>query len=128
MALVKVKVTCPHCKVDHEEYDETKYNEREKYLAYWNLPFEGKESDIAWHQKLAMITREAPTVIADIAPYQSMADGTMVEGRKQHREMLKRNNCVEIGSEKQSNQEPKVQTSSRSREQLARLVYEKLRY
>jgi len=65
---------------------------------------------------------------ADIAPYQSMADGTMVEGRKQHREMLKRNNCVEIGSEKQSNQEPKAPASSRSREQLARLVYEKLRY
>lgn len=38
-------------------------------------------------------------VIPDIKPYRSMADGKMVEGRRQHREMLKANNCYEVGDQ-----------------------------
>jgi protein-disulfide isomerase len=51
MALVKVTVTCSHCKVTHEEYDINQMSDREKYLAYWNLPFEGPEADAAWAEK-----------------------------------------------------------------------------
>ena len=58
MALVKIKVTCPHCKVDHEEYDPKQYDDRETYLAYWNLPFEGPEADAAWKQKQEMRPRQ----------------------------------------------------------------------
>ena len=38
-------------------------------------------------------------VMPDIQPYQSMADGTWVTSRSSHREMLKRNNAVEIGND-----------------------------
>ncbi len=38
-------------------------------------------------------------ILGDIRPYQSMVDGTYIEGRKQHREHLKRNGLIEIGNE-----------------------------
>ena len=38
-------------------------------------------------------------IMPDIKPYRSMADGQMVEGRRQHREMLKANNCYEVGDQ-----------------------------
>lgn len=38
-------------------------------------------------------------VMPDIKPYRSMADGSIIEGRSQHREHLKRHNCVEVGNE-----------------------------
>ena len=99
MALVKITVTCPHCRVDHEEYDQTQFDDREKYLAYWNLPFEGEEADSAWNQKLEMTPKEAPMVMPDIEGHISMADGTWVSSRSKHRENLKRNNCVELGND-----------------------------
>ena len=42
-------------------------------------------------------------VMPDIKPYRSMATGQIVEGRRQHREMLKQTGCIEIGNEKMSN-------------------------
>jgi hypothetical protein len=130
MALVKVTVKCPHCKVDHEEYDATQYDDREKYLAYWNLPFEGEEADKAWRQKLEMTPKEAPIVISDIDGYVSMADGTYIDSRSKHREMLKRNNCVELGNDYSSEQK-KHELSRKEREHLKRtlaeVTYAKLR-
>lgn len=47
----------------------------------------------------------APTVIADIAPYQAMGvdvasgNAPMITSRSQHRDYLKRNGYVEIGNE-----------------------------
>ena len=130
MALVKVKVTCHHCKVEHEEYDATQYDDREKYLAYWNLPFEGEEADKAWQQKQEMTRREAPMVMSDIEGHISMADGSWVSSRSKHRENLKRNNCVEIGNDVPMQQ--KVHEISRKdqearKRQIAELTYEKLR-
>jgi aspartyl-tRNA synthetase len=59
MALVKINVTCPHCKVDHEEYDATQYDDKEKYLAYWNIEFGTPEAEQAWQDKLGMTPKEA---------------------------------------------------------------------
>jgi hypothetical protein len=130
MALVKMTVTCPHCKVDHEEYDPEQYDDREKYLAYWNLPFEGPEADEAWRQKLEMTPKEAPIVISDIEGHISMADGQWVGSRSAHRENLKRNNCIEIGNDVQMEQKKHVlsraENESRKR-QIAELTYAKLR-
>ena len=95
MALVKITVTCPHCKVDHEEYDPKQYDDRETYLAYWNLPFEGPEADAAWKQKQAMRPRPAPTVIPDIAGHISMADGSWIDSRSKHRAHLKQHRMIE---------------------------------
>ena len=130
MALVKVKVTCPCCKVEHEEYDTKQFDDREKYLAYWNIPFEGEEADKAWKQKLEMTPKEAPTVMPDIAGHISMADGTWVSSRSKHRENLKRNNCIEIGNDV-SFEQKKPELSRREQEarkrQIAEITYAKLR-
>jgi hypothetical protein len=130
MALVKVSVTCPHCKVSHEEYDQNQYDDREKYLAYWNLPFEGPEADAAWAEKENMTYRPAPTVIPDIEGHISMADGSWVSSRSKHRENLKRNNCIELGNDVPTQQ--KKHEFSRSehearKRQLAEITYAKLR-
>ncbi len=129
--LVKIKVTCPHCKVEHEEYDQSQFDDREKYLAYWNIPFEGEEADKAWKQKQAMTVREAPMVIPDIEGHISMADGTWVSSRSKHRENLKRNNCVELGNDVPMQQ--KVHEFSRKdqearKRQIAEIAYSKLNY
>jgi hypothetical protein len=131
MALVKISVTCPCCKVAHEEYDEKQFDDREKYLAYWNLPFEGEKADKAWRQKLEMTPKEAPTVIPDIEGHISMADGTWVSSRSKHRENLKRNNCVEIGNDVPMQQKP-IEFSRKEQEarkrQIAEIAYSKLNY
>ena len=131
MALVKITVTCPHCKVDHEEYDQTQFDDREKYLAYWNLPFEGKEADSAWKQKLEMTPKEAPMVMPDIEGHISMADGTWVSSRSKHRENLKRNNCVEIGNDvptQQKTHEFSRKDQEARKRQIAEIAYSKLTY
>ena len=131
MALVKISVTCPCCKVAHEEYDEKQFDDREKYLSYWNLPFEGEEADKAWRQKLEMTPKEAPMVIPDIEGHISMADGTWVSSRSKHRENLKRNNCVELGNEVPTAQKPnefsRKDQEARKR-QIAEIAYSKLNY
>ena len=123
MALVKVTVKCPHCKVDHEEYDQNQYNDREKYLAYWNLPFEGPEADAAWSEKESMTFREAPMVMPDIDGHISMADGSWVSSRSKHRENLKRNNCIELGNDVPA-QQKKHELSTKEREHLKRTIAE----
>jgi hypothetical protein len=131
MALVKISVTCPCCKVAHEEYDEKQFDDREKYLAYWNLPFEGEEADKAWRQKLEMTPKEAPMVMPDIEGHISMADGTWVSSRSKHRENLKRNNCVEIGDAVPMQNKP-IEISRKDQEarkrQIAEIAYSKLSY
>ena len=131
MALVKITVTCPHCKVDHEEYDQTQFDDREKYLAYWNLPFKGEEADSAWKQKLEMTPKEAPMVMPDIEGHISMADGTWVSSRSKHRENLKRNNCVEIGNDvptQQKTHEFSRKDQEARKRQIAEIAYSKLTY
>ena len=123
MALVKVKVICHHCKIEHEEYDATQYDDREKYLAYWNLPFEGEEADKAWEQKQEMTRREAPMVMSDIEGHISMADGSWVSSRSKHRENLKRNNCIELGNDVPT-QQKKHELSTKEREHLKRTIAE----
>ena len=123
MALVKKTVTCVHCKVDHEEYDPAQYDDREKYLAYWNLPFEGPEADKAWQAKLDMTPKEAPMVMPDIEGHISMADGQWVGSRSKHRENLKRNNCIEIGNDV-SFEQKKHELSRSERESLKRTIAE----
>jgi len=130
MALVKVTVTCPHCKVDHEEYDETQFTDREKYLAYWNLPFEGPEADEAWQQKLDMQPREAAMVMPDIEGYVSQVDGTWVKSRSHHREHLKQHRMIELGNDYVKQNKP-IEISRKDQEArkrtIAEVAYEKLR-
>jgi len=65
-------------------------------------------------------------IMPDIKPYRSMATGEIIEGRRQHREMLKATNCIEIGNEKQVNR-PRTPPPG-LKETLIQVAQEKLRY
>ena len=39
------------------------------------------------------------TIIADIQPYKSMIDGSMITSRSHHRDHLRAHNCIETGNE-----------------------------
>lgn len=41
----------------------------------------------------------APIIMGDIQPYQSMIDGSIIESRSSHREHLKRHGMIEVGNE-----------------------------
>jgi hypothetical protein len=131
MALVKVTVTCNHCKVAHEEYDATQYDDREKYLAYWNLPFEGPEADEAWRQKLEMTPKETAMVMSDIDGYISQVDGTWIKSRSHHRSHLKQHRMIELGNDVPM-QHKQADISTKSKEarkrDIAEQVYQKLSY
>jgi hypothetical protein len=131
MALVKVTVKCPHCKVDHEEYDATQYDDKEKYLAYWNIPFDTPQAEEAWQAKLNMTPKEAPMVMPDIEGHISMADGSWVSSRSKHRENLKRNNCIELGNDvptQQKSHEFSRKEHQERKRQIAEIAYSKLNY
>lgn len=42
----------------------------------------------------------SPMVMRDIAPYKNMINGEMISSRSEHRELLRKHNCVEVGNEK----------------------------
>lgn len=69
----------------------------------------------------------APMIIGDIQPYKSMIDGRMITSRSQHRNHLKQHGMIEVGNETKylKNQE---RPQSNVKEQIARQVYEKLKY
>lgn len=55
--------------------------------------------------ELVEITREipepdAPMVMPDIQPYQSMVDGSLISSRSRHREHLKQHGLIEVGNER----------------------------
>lgn len=131
MALVKVKVTCSHCKVDHEEYDPKQMDVREYYLSYWNLPFEGAIADKAWQEKQSMTPKEAPMVISDIEGYVSQVDGTWIKSKSMHRSHLKQHGMIELGNDAPTQHKP-AEISRKSQEerkrQIAEITYSKLRY
>lgn len=60
-----------------------------------------------------------PFVMSDLQPYQSMVDGSMITGRRQHREHLRQHGCIEVGNEKIT---PKAPTPVR-REDIRRDLF-----
>lgn len=86
---------------------------KDKWLKDWNISTE--EADEAWNAKLALdekIARQSGQIkpnfgiIADIKPYTSQIDGTVIESRSQHRNHLKQHGCIEVGNEKQQQRKP----------------------
>lgn len=47
-------------------------------------------------------------VIRDIDPYRSVVDGSVIGGRRQHREHLKQHDLIEVGNERNNKVQPKV--------------------
>lgn len=65
-------------------------------------------------------------ILPDIQPYQSMADGSIITGRRQHREHLRQHNCIEIGNEKMESKPVPVKDTRREvlREQVANMTHD----
>ena len=61
-----------------------------------------------------------PMVLKDIQPYRSMVDGSWITSRSQHREHLKKHNCVEVGDQIPAVLKPKPipEASPEKRKQL----------
>lgn len=68
----------------------------------------------------------APQVIADIDPYISQIDGSLITSRSKHRDHLKEHGCVEVGNEKMESRktswiEEKAQKEELRKEIAARI-------
>jgi hypothetical protein len=57
----------------------------------------------------------SPMIMRDIEPYQNMINGGIITSRSEHRELLKRHNCVEVGNEKM---QTKVTATPNNRREL----------
>ena len=68
-------------------------------------------------------------VMPDIKPYHSMIDGRLVTSRSHHREHLREHGCVEVGNDSSlTRPRPALQPPPGLKEQIARNVYQKLKY
>ena len=67
----------------------------------------------------------APMIMPDIQPYQSMADGSMITSRSQHREHLRQHNCIEIGNESMETKPVQIKSNRKEvlRAQLANMTH-----
>lgn len=60
-----------------------------------------------------------PQIMRDIAPYRNMINGGIITSRSEHRELLARHNCFEVGNETFKPPSPPVKKNTR-RELLSR--------
>ena len=105
---------------------------KSEWLQIWGYKEGTKEAEEAWKAKVKMHESPImafPMIISEernYKPYKSMVTGEMIDGRKKHREHLKRHNVVEAADLPTT---PKVERKPDNlKEQVARQVYEKLRY
>jgi hypothetical protein len=123
---------CPNCGYSEGNHVAKKQQSDEEFFIEWWTPTIGEEAAKAsWQDKVAMKSREAPTVISDIEGHISMADGSWIDSRSKHRENLKRNGCIELGNDvPMKRQEATISTKSQEarKRQIAELAYAKLNY
>lgn len=77
------------------------------------------DGELVWVREEQTSKKAHYNIIKDIEPYKSMADGTMITSRSQHREHLRKHNCIEIGNEKMETRKP-VPISREKRRQILR--------
>ena len=63
------------------------------------IQIDGQLIEVTPDYKQERHANDAHNIIPDIQPYQSMATGEMIGGRRQHREHLRAHGLVEIGTE-----------------------------
>ena len=63
-----------------------------------------------------------PRVQSDIEGYQSMADGSWISSRSQHRDHLKRHGCIEVGNERSPMKREVTVPRASIREEIKRTV------
>lgn len=67
-----------------------------------------RQGEVVYHEKDGEVlldkreqnTARGPFVMPDIAPYQSIIDGSEITSRSRHREHLRQHGCVEVGNER----------------------------
>lgn len=107
---------------------------KREFFKFWGFTEGNPEDEAAWVAKQEMDKRlenggiDVHLIATDIAPYKSMVNGEIIEGRKQHKEHLRRHNLVEIGNETKHLKPRENKPDPRLKETIARAVYEKLRY
>ena len=71
--------------------------------------------------------KDVHQVMPDIAPYQSMIDGTMITSRSQHREHLKQHGCTEVGNETKYLMQPrKMQIDPKFAQSRREMLYDQV--
>jgi hypothetical protein len=60
---------------------------------------EYRDGECVYLDESYQAANNAPAVMGDIQPYQSMADGTWITSRSHHRAHLKQHGLVEVGNE-----------------------------
>lgn len=69
------------------------------------------------HHKIAA----GPQIIGDLKPYKSMIDGSIIDGRKRHRDHLKAHGCIEVGNDTSHMQRKAIPITGR-KESLHRML------
>lgn len=73
-----------------------RHREREKEMRWRYVMIDGELVEITPEIQVA----DAPMVMPDIQPYQSMVDGSIIGSRSRHREHLRRHGLIEVGNER----------------------------
>ena len=104
---------------------------KEEWLEIWNIkPEDAEQAWIAKCELDAKMARQGDSIvqnfgiIPEIQPYRSQIDGSMITSRKQHRNHLKENKCIEVGNEKQQNKKPEEPKGLR--DAIGKAVYQHL--
>jgi len=114
---------CPNCGWIAGNHVKAVQSDEDFFIEWWTPTIGLEAAKASWLDKVAMKTRQAPTVMSDIDGHISMADGTYITSRSKHRENLKRNNCIEIGNDVPM-QQKKHELSTKEREHLKRTIAE----
>jgi hypothetical protein len=119
---------CACCGQDIPDNERLAKTDKEIFFEFWLDTLGQADCEQAWVDKEAQKRRDAPTVISDVSPFQSMVDGTMITSRSQYREHLKRHGKVEVGNDYQMSKPTPPKPDPKLKEFIAHQVYEKLRY
>lgn len=66
---------------------------------------------------------ESIQVVRDMEPYRSMIDGSVIDGRKRHRDHLKAHGCIEVGNDTSHiKRKPEAPISPSRKESLHRML------
>lgn len=60
---------------------------------------EYQDDELVWARTDMDAARAGPQIVPDVAPYKSMIDGSVIDGRKRHRDHLRAHSCVEVGND-----------------------------
>ncbi len=114
--------------VPEEDFEAKMAARKQMFLEFWG--YEGEEGERQWQLKLEMEAKQrgAPAVWNDIGVYQSQATGEMIEGRVAHKKHLKKHGLVEAADLPMENTQHRNRPKDNLKEQIARQVYDKLRY